>query len=176
MGPKTYESLDQHMKCVYFLLEKLSSEVLDDPLDRFTIIFNRLDTNESNKDHEWVKRIGSALAAQYPERMKKAYVLPVNMIFRSVWSVVKLFFDPYTASKISLLAGPQDLLKYISSDQLLAELGGTLDYPFDPNHLFTKEIPGVIAAQKSGRGAPDQCIYSMPSEFSTKVCEKETVG
>ena len=97
--------------------------------------------------------------------MKKAYVIPANILFRALWTIVKVFFDPDTAAKITFLAGQKDLQRYIDLDQIPVELGGTLDYNYDVNHLFTYAIPGVAHGGGLRKGAQAQKIYDLPSHF-----------
>jgi hypothetical protein len=80
--------------------------------------------------------------------MKRAYVIPANMLFRTIWAIAKVFFDPDTASKIVFVSGTQTLKKYIDEDQLPVELGGTLNYEFDINHLLNKQISPVSGTSK----------------------------
>ena len=135
---------------------------------QFTIVYNRLHVEKKNRDLKWAENIGKTLANHYPERMKRAYVIPANMIFRTIWAIAKVFFDPDTASKIAFVSGPQTLKKYIDEDQLPVELGGTLDYEIDINHLLTKNIPGVTVSNdsESKNGIPPaQVRYNLPSHL-----------
>ena len=170
LGPHTYTTIEDHMNSVFFLLEIVASELLDDPLDKFTIVYNRMMVEKKNRDLKWAENIGKTLNNHYPERMKRAYVIPANIVFRSIWSVVKLFFDPDTASKIAFMSGPNDLLKVIDKEQLPPALGGTLEYKFDPNHLFTKEMPGITRIVRDFNNtkvfSAAQKVYELPSHFT----------
>jgi len=143
LGPHTYTSIEHHMESVFYLLEVVCSEILEDPLEKFTIVYNRVKVEKKNRDFAWAENIGKTLANHYPERMKRAYVIPANIIFRTLWGIAKVFFDPDTASKIAFVSGPTGLKKYIDVEQLPVELGGNLEYKFDVDHLFTKKMPGV---------------------------------
>jgi hypothetical protein len=135
-------------------------------MDKFTVVYNRLAVESKNRDFAWAEQIGKTLANHYPERMKRAYVIPANLLFRSIWSVVKIFFDPDTAAKIMFLSGINELFKYIDRDQVPKEMGGDLEYEYDVNHLFTKAIPGVTGGGKGGRGGSAQVVYKLPSHFA----------
>ena len=57
----------------------------------------------------------------YPERMGKMFVINVTTLQRSVWSLIKGFLDPVTASKIHVLTGPEaktELPKHIPIENL----------------------------------------------------------
>ena len=140
LGEKTYNTIEEHMRSVYYLLEFVYSEIMEDPMSRFTIVYNRSKVRPDNRDEEWIKNIAKVLALQYPERMKRAIVCPSNIVFRGIWSIVKHFFDPITANKIVMVASQKDVLKYIDEDELLEELGGKNTYKFDVNHIFTRQM------------------------------------
>jgi len=84
LGPDTYVSLDEHMRSVFYLLERVCAEVLVDPMDKFTIVYNRVDVDNAKSDQDWVKAIAAALGNHYPERMKRCLVYPSNAVFRYV--------------------------------------------------------------------------------------------
>ena len=164
LGPDTYESLDEHMDSVYYLLEVVCAEILEDPMDKFTIVYNRLDIDSTKSDNEWVKEIGKALADHYPERMKRCLVYPTNTIFRYIWNIVKIFFDPVTAAKIQFVGTQEDLYKWVDKDQLLMCVGGTDPYVYDPSHVQTK---GMISDEVKNmkRVAPKaQTVYDFLDE------------
>ena len=161
MGPHTYTTIEEHMKSVYFLLEIVCTEILDHPMDKFTIVYNRMEATTKNRDLKWAENIGKSLQQHYPERMKRAYVVPANVVFRALWSIVKIFFDPDTAEKVAFLSGPNELKKYIKDEQLPVELGGTCEYKYDVEHLFTKLMPGYNKNKGTVEGAPlAQKVYS----------------
>ncbi|GMI16224.1 hypothetical protein TrLO_g12967 [Triparma laevis f. longispina] len=165
MGSHTYTTIEDHMNSVFFLLEIVTAEILDDPMDKFTIVYNRTRAEKKNRDLAWAENIGKTLANHYPERMKKAYVIPANVLFRTLWTIVKVFFDPDTAAKIRFLSGAKELQKYIDVDQLPVDLGGTLEYEFNVNHLFTYTIPGVTPGGGMRKGAGAQVVYELPAHF-----------
>jgi hypothetical protein len=41
MGPHTYNSIEEHMQSVYYLLEVVFAEIMEDPMDKFCIVYNR---------------------------------------------------------------------------------------------------------------------------------------
>ena len=109
-------------------------------MGKFTIIYNRVDATTANTDIEWVKAMACALADHYPERMAKCLVMPADSVFRSVWKVAKVFFDPDTVEKIVMLATKEQLIEYVPLGQLLREVGGTDGYEFDASHVETREM------------------------------------
>ena len=144
LGPDTYDSLENHMHSVFYLLEFVFEELLEDPMDKFTIIYNRVGNENTLGDNDWVKAIAGALQHQYPERMKRCLVYPTDRVFRWIWKIVKVFFDPVTADKIAFVGNEKELQKYVSPDQLLREVGGTDDFVFDIEHL---ENRGMISEE-----------------------------
>jgi len=130
LGKHTYTSIEECTKALIFGLERLFQEKLG-PTEQFVVIFNRVGGTKQNVDLDWARVVGSILQNNYPERLGAAYVAPVNLLFRGLWRIASLFFDPKTANKIKLLGSTSELLNYIDSDNLLEELGGKLKYHFD---------------------------------------------
>jgi hypothetical protein len=159
LGPSTYESLDEHMDSVYYLLEIVCAECLEDGLDKFTIIYNRLDVDNVESDNDWVKAIGKALADYYPERMKKCVVFPTNAVFRYIWKIVKIFFDPNTASKVCFVGNFSQLTQYFHQDEILKELGGNNEYVYDPEHVWNKGMLSEDFVRKERFQAKAQIVY-----------------
>ena len=128
-------------------------------MDKFCIIYDRHDCDRAKSDTPWVKAIAKALGDQYPESMKRCIVYPSNRVFRYIWNIVKKFFDPVTAAKIVMVAGQDEMNKYIAPDQLLRHVGGTDDYEFDVAHVDNKEMM-TEELRKFKRVAPDpQTVY-----------------
>ena len=63
----------------------------------------------------------------YPEFLGNLFLINAPFIFRGMWSVIKGWIDPKTASKFVVLGSDyrETLLKYIDEDQLPVEYGGT---------------------------------------------------
>ena len=59
--------------------------------------------------------------------MGKFFILNSGYFFKGIWAIVSAWLDPVTKKKISIISGSgkKELLKWIDSDKLLIELGGT---------------------------------------------------
>jgi hypothetical protein len=64
--------------------------------------------------------------ANYPERLKRCFIINGPSIFPRIWNLVKNFFDPRTQKKIFILGANyyEELVKYIPEDNIPAYLGG----------------------------------------------------
>ncbi|KAI1344522.1 CRAL-TRIO domain-containing protein [Xylariaceae sp. FL0016] len=67
----------------------------------------------------------------YPERLGKMYVLNVTWFLKTLWSVIKGFLDPVTASKIHILGSDykKTLLEQIPAENLPKKYGGKCECP-----------------------------------------------
>jgi hypothetical protein len=106
-----------------------------------------------------VKAIAAALGNQYPESMKRCLVYPSNRVFRYIWNVVKVFFDPVTAAKIVMIGKQEELFKYVEPSQLVKRVGGTDDYEYKTEHVDTKEMMSEEAKNLTRVGPPPQTVY-----------------
>ncbi len=129
MGKHTYDSLETCQVALVLLAEYLESQL--GPTEKISVIFSRKDSERKNVDLDWVKMCADVFQNNYPERLHRATVSPINLIFRSIWSVVQLFFDPKTREKVVLGAGDQSFLDVVAPAHLPVELGGASDAPLD---------------------------------------------
>ena len=62
----------------------------------------------------------------YPERLKKLYILNAPWFFTGIWAIVSPFLDAKTRDKINILGGDflDTLLQEIDPSQIPVELGG----------------------------------------------------
>ncbi|KAI5929979.1 SEC14-like protein 2 [Manis javanica] len=71
------------------------------------------------------------LEANYPETLKNLIIVRAPKLFPVAFNLVKSFLSEETRRKIMILGGnwKQELPKFISSDQLPVEFGGTMTDP-----------------------------------------------
>lgn len=130
MGKHTYDDLDTCRVALVLLAEYLESILA--PTEKITVMFSRKESTRANVDLDWVKMCSEVFQNHYPERLHRATVSPINLLFRSIWSVAQLFFDPKTREKIVLGAGDQSFLEVVAQPaDLPVELGGASEAPLD---------------------------------------------
>ncbi|XP_055972515.1 SEC14-like protein 4 [Sorex fumeus] len=80
------------------------------------------------------------LEANYPETVKKLFVVRAPALFPVAFNLVKSFMSEETRKKIMILGGnwKQELVKFISPDQLPMEFGGTMTDPDGNPKCLTK--------------------------------------
>mmetsp|Transcript_23265 Transcript_23265/g.37038 ORF Transcript_23265/g.37038 Transcript_23265/m.37038 type:complete len:236 (-) Transcript_23265:20-727(-) len=127
MGKHTYTDLKHVEDALVYLAEYMESIL--DPLEKITVIFSRIDAARENSDLDWVKLCGSLFQNNYPERLERAVVGPINAFFIGLWAIAKYFFDPATRQKIVLTRDPKTFLEYVDQDKLPVEVGGTCTDP-----------------------------------------------
>lgn len=88
-----------------------------------------------------LKRLIGVLSDHYPETMGQLFIVNAPSFFAAVWAVVKLFLDPGTVQKISILSHnfKHELFKHVEPANLPPFLGGT-DNTFD---LMREQGPWV---------------------------------
>lgn len=88
----------------------------------------------SNMDYTSVKFILNCFEANYPESLGVVLVHKAPWIFSGAWTLIKGWMDPIVASKVHFTKTPDDLLQYISKDNLLDDLGGDSEsgYKYTP--------------------------------------------
>jgi hypothetical protein len=84
----------------------------------------------SGKTRELLKPVFGQASANYPESLWKLYVINAPFVFRTVWSIIKMWLDPQTQKKIYILGGKSTYLKELEKsgfplDQIPDWAGGT---------------------------------------------------
>lgn len=102
-----------------------------------------------------LKRLTGVLSDHYPETMGLLFIVNAPSFFAAIWSVVRLFLDPGTVQKISILSSgsTQELFRHVDPASLPPFLGGT-DETFDLMHEQGPWVAGSKAANAAA-GAED---------------------
>jgi len=107
-----------------------------------------------------IKQLSNVLSNNFPERVKRIVVFPIPLAVRGIWSAVKMFLDPVTASKAVLLAGgdakrgcryPKELATYI--DMSTVGEGPLYGLP-NPAEVGQPWRSAAAVASSNGVGAP----------------------
>jgi len=104
----------------------------------------------------------SALGSNYhPECMYKNLIINAPMIFRGIWSILKLLIDKGTADKIHIYGSSykDKLNKYVNDDNLPVEFGGRSKL-FDDNNQYILEY-----------GIWNNYSYTHPSKLDSEFKE-----
>jgi hypothetical protein len=165
MGKHTYDDLDTCQVALVLLAEYLESILA--PTEKITVIFSRKESQRANLDLDWVKMCAEVFQNNYPERLHRATVSPINLLFRSIWSVAQLFFDPKTREKIVLGAGDQSFLEVVAQPaDLPVELGGTSKAPLDCGPVLEwlatrQKALAQPAAMPRPKASPQQPLFKL---------------
>lgn len=94
----------------------------------------------------------------YPERLKEAILVQPPWYFTTVWSVVKLFLDDATRSKVTFLKAKvsEEMLKRFTPENLLEKYGGSakgmsMRQYLNTQLLHEKETLGQYIERKASR-------------------------
>lgn len=120
---------------------KEQSAKLGKPIEQWTYIFNFENYTFAKATHkptlETLIALFMAYEANYPERLKAAYIINASIYFTIVFAVVKPLLSGATIQKITVFGRDgwkEELLKCIHAEDLPAFLGGTKTDP-DGNPL-----------------------------------------
>lgn len=107
---------------------------LKDSVDTATILFDLSGFSLSNMDYTPVKFLITCFEAHYPESLGHLIIHKAPWVFQPIWNIIKNWLDPVVASKVLFTKVNEDLLKYISADQLPKYLGGSNEVDLDHYH------------------------------------------
>ncbi|XP_055480032.1 SEC14-like protein 4 [Psammomys obesus] len=122
---------------------ELQSEKLGRKIERMVMVF---DVEGLGLRHLWkpavevYQQFFAILEANYPETVKHLIVIRAPKLFPVAFNLVKPFMGEVTQKKIVILGAhwKQELLKFVSPDQLPVEFGGTMTDPDGNPKCLTK--------------------------------------
>ena len=81
-----------------------------------------------------LRKIAHQAEGNYPERLKRCFIVNAPSVFPRIWNLVKNFFDPRTQKKIYILGADYytELVKFIPEENIPAYLGGKSTIDGDP--------------------------------------------
>ena len=101
-----------------------------------TVIMDRHHTTKANVRTDDTKELAPIISANYPETVLQVVVTPTTWWMWPLWSIIKLFIDPVTREKVSLL-NDEEALEELPSKfrrEILEERFGGLAAPYYPPH------------------------------------------
>ncbi|XP_075800219.1 SEC14-like protein 4 isoform X2 [Microtus pennsylvanicus] len=140
---------------------ELQSQKLGRKIERMVMVF---DVEGLSLRHLWkpavevYQQFFAILEANYPETVKNLVIIRAPKLFPVAFNLVKSFMGEETQKKIVILGDnwKQELLKFMSPDQLPVEFGGTMTDPDGNPKCLTKEKPHYEHTVVVGRGSSHQ--------------------
>jgi hypothetical protein len=114
-------------------LKRISEEKNDDSYAGIVFVYDlsSLTMNHlSRGNYNMFQEFNSYSANNYPETLRRVFLINAPPIFTMSWKVAKKFLDPVTIKKIVILGNDykKELLSVIPAESLPKAYGGTLDY------------------------------------------------
>ncbi|KAG8180420.1 hypothetical protein JTE90_022769 [Oedothorax gibbosus] len=142
--------LIQHFENFIHGMSQKSKE-LGKPINQWVMIFDYESFLLSNATHkptlQFLFNVISMYEANYPERLKAAYLINGSFVFQICFSMCKPFIAGHTIQKVKIFGTDfqSELLKIIHADDLPAFLGGNRTDPDgNPRCVQTVKHGGVI--------------------------------
>ncbi|XP_041492526.1 SEC14-like protein 4 isoform X2 [Microtus oregoni] len=140
---------------------ELQSQKLGRKIERMVMVF---DVEGLSLRHLWkpavevYQQFFAILEANYPETVKNLVIIRAPKLFPVAFNLVKSFMGEETQKKIVILGDnwKQELLKFMSPDQLPVEFGGTMTDPDGNPKCLTKEKLHYEHTVVVGRGSSHQ--------------------
>lgn len=164
------EQTSEEVEQFTLLLIEYARLLLTEPVDQCVLIFDLSGFTMSNMDYDPVKYITGAFEAHYPESLGVLLIHKAPWIFPGIWAIVKKWLDPVVASKVNFTKSVEDLEKWISKDQLMADIGG--DDSYEWNYLEPNAKDNGLKEENSEKLAEiKQERAKLFEEFTAKTVE-----
>lgn len=122
---------EEAMERLTVLVIETARLCLNDYIETAVVIFDMTGFGLGNMDYHVVRFLIKCFEAHYPECLGYLFIHRAPWVFSTIWNVIKGWIDPVVASKISFTKTEKDLLKFINSDSLAKELGGTRSWEYE---------------------------------------------
>lgn len=119
----------EFMKSVVYMMEKCISKMKPDVSEIFLII-DFSGANFSNVDTRLPNVALSTIQNNYPRRVGQIYILNGPWFFKYVWSAVSRWMAPHFRSLVKTGQGADGLREFFDEDNMLAEMGGKVQFDF----------------------------------------------
>uniref|UniRef100_A0A7S3M0V6 CRAL-TRIO domain-containing protein n=1 Tax=Spumella elongata TaxID=89044 RepID=A0A7S3M0V6_9STRA len=131
----------------------------------------------SAQGQEIIKAVIAVASDNYPELMRKCFMINAPFLFNAAWYVIKGFLSPRTLAKVSLMGGNymNELLQDIDKSQLPAMVGGDFTgfttyepYQFDrsyfvPDGWISVDVSTCIAEADASSAKDKTCSTNTTS-------------
>ena len=91
--------VDEVIRCVVWWVEYAISQ---SDHHQIIVVLDRSNMTRSQIDMELFTTLSSTLSNNYPERLNKVLIYPLNWLFRSMWNVVQFMIDQKTRQKVCI--------------------------------------------------------------------------
>ena len=126
------EAVHEYVRYIAYMIELMIGKMTPLPSpQQFVVLFDlkgfTTDLLFNKKAREMIKRLIYVAQSQYPERLRKVYLINAPWGFSTAWKLIESILDPKTTSKISFASG--DLVKamgdHLDKDTLSVSYGGS---------------------------------------------------
>ena len=128
---------------------------------------------------EIIRTVVAISSDNYPELMRKCYMINTPWVFTSIWYLIKGWIAPKTVAKVSLLGGSfmSEMLEDIAEENIPVMVGGKctknlptvyFQYPFDKEYFTDIAYKAKVAANASTTAATDGEVSPPVTVFTTE--------
>lgn len=164
--------LEDSVKMCVWWAETIIKELPDDK-SKFTVLVDRSNHKNENADIDLVKRAAAEFQILFPERLQRAIIFPSDLLFYTVWAIIKWFLDPVTREKVQPMLYFYGVEQYIDKQYIPKSMGGDDDYEFNTNDFDDPYPAEVVQAALLASGVGSMAIAS---SSSTAAAAPVTIG
>lgn len=145
------EAVDEYVRYIAYMIELMIGKMQPFPVpQQFVVLFDlegfSSDMVFNKRARQMIARLIYVAQAQYPERLRKVYLINAPWGFSTAWKLIKTLLDAKTASKISFVAGDlvKEMEEHVDEDTLAVTYGGKHAEYSSPSLSLQEEIKREI--------------------------------
>ncbi|CAH2350042.1 phosphatidylinositol transfer protein Csr1p [[Candida] railenensis] len=134
--------------------------------DQASVIFDLTGFSLKNADYSTIKFIADVFEAHYPECLEKIFIFNAPWIFQTMWNIIKGWFDPVVASKITFVKDISEITEFIDISQIPSFMGGEAEYELD------YPVPTKADAQTKPKDSKFQQLIKERDELNLQYLDR----
>ena len=141
------EAVDEYVRYIAYMIELMIGKMKPLPTpQQFVVLFDlegfTTDMVLNKRARYMIARLIYVAQSQYPERLRKVYLINAPWGFSTAWKLIKALLDPKTASKVSFVSGDlaEAMSEHIDIDTLSSPYGGNHEEYRAPSLSLDEEI------------------------------------
>jgi len=117
-------------------------------MSKYTLLVDRVGHKSENTDSDLMKHVSSQFQDLFPETLMRAIIYPSDVVFYSIWAIVKWFMDPVTREKVQPMMYLSGVEQYIDRQYIPKSMGGDDEYEYNPDDFADPYSEEELAAAK----------------------------
>ncbi|KAJ2710976.1 phosphatidylinositol transfer protein csr1 [Coemansia spiralis] len=127
------------------------------------LVYNFTDFKLENVDVGFSKTVISRITELYPNTFSGTLLFVNSWLFSGIWKVLRGWMEPSIAKRSAIVKDTNALTTFVAQDQILAEMGGDLEYNY--TYVYPTKTANAAMFDAAGRAAAEAAFVAAVAAF-----------